>query len=121
MAVKTNKGTCTYTLLGVSLSIDSNIVNFDVVGNVVTLTKAMSPAAGKPGDTITVTFTLLATAAILNTVLTDDLPTLGFTFVPGSVKIDGVSVPAANPVTGINIGGVGLNVTKTIEFQCTVN
>lgn len=119
MAVLTNKATATYTLLGVNLSIDSNTINFDQVVNVVTLTKSVNPTAGKSGDTITFTITLLATAAILGTVVTDTL--VGFTFVPGTVKIDGVSQPAANPNTGITIGAVGLNVTKTITFDCTVN
>ena len=119
MAVLTNKATATYSLLGVNLSIDSNTINFNQVVNVVTLTKSVNPTAGQSGDTVTFTITLLATAAILGTVVTDTL--VGFTFVPGTVKIDGVAQAGANPNTGITIGGVGLNITKTITFDCTVN
>lgn len=119
MAVLTNKATATYSLLGVNLSIDSNTVNFDQVVNVVTLTKSVNPTAGKSGDTVTFTVTLLATAAILSTVVTDTL--VGFTFVPGTVKIDGVVQPTANPNTGITMGAVALGINKTITFDCTVN
>lgn len=119
MATLTNKATATYSLLGVNFSIDSNTVNFNQVVNVVTLTKSVNPTAGKSGDTVTFTITLLATAAILNAVVTD--PLVGFTFVPGTVKIDGTTVAGADPNTGITVGGVGLNVTKTITFSVTVN
>lgn len=119
MATLTNKATTTYSLLGVNLSIDSNTVKFNKVENVVTLTKSVNPTAGKSGDTVTFTITLLATAAILNAVVTDTL--VGFTFVPGTVKIDGVTQAGANPNTGITVGAVGLNITKNITFDCTVN
>ena len=119
MAVLTNKARANYSLLGVNLSVDSNTINFDQVVNVVTLTKSANPTAGKSGDTVTFTITLLATAAISSTVVTDTL--VGFTFVPGTVKIDGVSQPSANPNTGITVGAVGLNATKTITFDCTVD
>lgn len=120
MATITNKATTTYQLLGVNLSIDSNIVPFEVVSNVVTLTKSVVPTAGKSGDTVTFTITLLPTAAITTTVITDVLP-VGLTFVTGSVKVDGVAQPSANPATGITIGAVGLNITKTVTFQATVD
>lgn len=119
MPTLTNKATATYSLLGVNLSIDSNIINFNQVVNVVTLTKSVSPTAGKSGDTVTFTINLVATAAILSTVVTDTL--VGFTFVPGTVKIDGVTQAGANPNTGITIGAVGLNVTKVITFDATVD
>lgn len=121
MAVLTNKATATYNLLGVPLTIDSNTVNFTTVVNVVTLTKSCSPTAGKSGDTVTFTITALATAAITGAVITDNLTGSGFTFVAGSVKVDGTSVPAANPNTGITLGAVGLNITKTITFDVTVD
>lgn len=115
----TNKATVTYTLLGVNLSIDSNTVNFDKVVNVLTATKSVSPSAGKSGDTVLFTIDVLTTAAITGVVLTDVLT--GFTFVSGSVKIDGVSQPSANPNTGINIGAVGIGITKTVTFNATVD
>lgn len=119
MPTLTNKATINYSLLGVNLSIDSNTVNFNQVVNVVTATKSVSPTAGKSGDTVLFTINVLSTAAITSCILTDVLS--GFTFVSGSVKIDGVSQPSANPNTGITIGAIGLNVTSVVTFNATVN
>ena len=76
-----------------------------MVVNMVTLIKSSNSTAGKSSDTVTFTITLLATAAISSTVVTDTL--VGFTFVPGTVKIDGIFQPSANPNTGITVGLCG--------------
>lgn len=115
----TNKATVTYSLLGVNLSIDSNTINFNKVVNVVTATKSVNPTAGKSGDTVTFTITVVSTDVITTVVVTDAL--VGFTFVPGTVKIDGTTQASADPNTGITLGGMGINVTKTITFNATVN
>lgn len=85
-----------------------------------TITKTQNPIEGFQGDNVEFTITIKVVSPITNLVLTDDLNSVGYTFVNGSVSIDGVNQPAANPVTGINLGNLS-NVTKVIKFNGTIN
>lgn len=85
-----------------------------------TITKTQTPIEGFQGDSVEFTVTIKVISPIQNLILTDDLNSAGYTFVNGSVFIDGVSQPAANPVTGINLGNLS-NVTKVVKFNGTIN
>ncbi|MDR4458560.1 DUF11 domain-containing protein, partial [Bacillus tropicus] len=70
------------------------------------------------GDTISFAsvITNLGATTANNIVLTDSIPT-GTTFVPNSLKINGVTVPKTNPQNGINIGNLNANASVTLSFQ----
>lgn len=85
-----------------------------------TITKSQNLSEGFQGDNVEFTITIKVITPITNLILTDDLNSAGYTFVNGSVSIDGINQPAANPVTGINLGNLS-NVTKVIKFNGTIN
>lgn len=120
MATLNNKAVIAYQYQGLNLQVDSNIVPFQVVNNVVTLLKSVTPAAGISGSALVYTVTVTTTAAVTNAVITDLIPT-GLTFVAGSVKIDGVAQPSASPATGIAVGAIPTGTSKYVTFSCTVD
>ncbi|WP_331274979.1 isopeptide-forming domain-containing fimbrial protein, partial [Clostridium botulinum] len=73
-------------------------------------------------DTVTYTITLhnpSTTKPITNINLTDTLPS-GLTFKSGSVTVNSVSQPSANPTTGINIPSITANSDATVSFVADV-
>lgn len=50
-----------------------------------------------------------------------DILQSGITFVDGSVKIDGVSYPLYNPITGFALDDIDAGGTRNVEFDVTVN
>ncbi|HEY0074289.1 MAG TPA: SdrD B-like domain-containing protein [Abditibacteriaceae bacterium] len=75
------------------------------------------------GDVLTYTINVTnetGTAEALNVILTDVAPT-GTSFVAGSLSIDGVTQPTANPATGINLGTILKGSSKRVRFQVRVN
>ena len=94
---------------------------FDLLEDNLILTKTQTPTEGFQGDTVEFTITIKTDNLITNAILTDDLFSVGYTFVPGSVIIDNVPQNSLNPVTGINLGTINANTTKVIKFYGTVN
>lgn len=119
----TNKADATYKIQNSSFAGSSNTVNFEVITNLVTLTKTVTPTSGIQGDTVTFTIVLdntNTTNNAINVILIDNLTSQGFTFVSGSTKINGIS-STDSPITGINIGVITKNTSTTVTFQATIS
>ncbi len=75
------------------------------------------------GDTVTYTTTLdnsAGSADALNVVFTDSPPP-GMSFVTGSVTVNGVPQPGANPALGIPLGAIAAGSVVTISYQKQVD
>ncbi|QJC53441.1 DUF11 domain-containing protein [Paenibacillus albicereus] len=103
----------------------SNTVIIPVVAPVnppsVDVVKSAGAAGAIVGETIsfTVTATNRSIATIADAVLTDPLPD-GYAFVAGSVTVNGVPAPAADPTAGISVGTLASGATSTVTFELTV-
>ncbi|AET57661.1 Autotransporter adhesin [Paenibacillus terrae HPL-003] len=87
----------------------------------VDVTKTASATDAVVGDTIT--YTVIATnngiSQVVNAVVSDPPPP-GTSFVPGSVTVNGASVPAASPVSGIPVGTIAVGGSAAVTFQLSV-
>ncbi|WP_433947898.1 DUF7507 domain-containing protein [Bacillus tropicus] len=92
-----------------------------IVDATLVINKNASTTFATIGDTITFTsvITNLGNTTANNIVFTDSIPT-GTTFVPNSLKINGVTVPNTNPQNGINIGNLNANASVTLSFQVNI-
>ncbi len=75
------------------------------------------------GDTLTYTTTYTnmgGTAAAEQTTYTSQ-PALGLSFIPGSVTVNGVPTPGADPSVGVNVGTVAIGQTVTVTYQLRVD
>lgn len=122
-----NQGTANYTFTlpdGRTLngSVLSNTVSIPVSAPEVVVTKTTTTTATTNGDTVTYSVTVLnaGIAAVSNAVFNDALPA-GTAFVPGSVFVDGVQQPAANPATGVALGTLAPGASVNVTFSVTVN
>lgn len=121
--VLNNQGSSSYTyqlpsgrsLSGTSVS---NIVSIPVSAPNVILTKTSNRDAIAVGEILiySVVVTNTSNVAVNNVVVSDPIPT-GGAFVSGSVIVNGSSVPAANPNTGITVGVIAPNSSVTITFN----
>ena len=104
-----------YMITDLGLQIDVSAPAFDVNAKTVDKTQAVV------GDTLTYTIRLHNSGIVsaTNVVFTDP-PPAGTTFVAGSVTIDGVTQPSANPTTGVNLGTIAGGVTRTVVFKVLV-
>ena len=85
------------------------------------LVKTESQETATVGDTVTYGLSLENTCAqpLTNGLLRDFLPE-GLVFVAGSVVINGVAAPAANPLTGILVPDILGGMTLEVSFQAEV-
>ncbi|WP_244997832.1 DUF11 domain-containing protein, partial [Bacillus paranthracis] len=107
-----------------SPAVDSTITNTTVtpiIDATLVLNKNASTTFATIGDTITFTSSITNTGNTTanNIVFTDSIPN-GTTFVPNSFKINGVTVPNANPQNGINIGNLNANASIILNFQVNI-
>lgn len=112
-----------YKIGGVSFTSTSNTINFNLLIGSLTLQKSMSPSQGIVGATVDITVVVTNTEialAVTDFVFTDNLTAQGFTYVPGTCKINGVST-LDSPQTGVTIASIPLLGVRTITFQATVN
>ncbi|WNR43322.1 DUF7507 domain-containing protein [Paenibacillus roseipurpureus] len=101
--------------------IPSNTVTTPIYAPKIAITKSANTANGSVGSTVTYTLQVTNTGNIgANMTITDNIPT-GTTFVVNSFKVGGVTVPGANPVSGVNIGTVAANGSSTVTFSVVVN
>lgn len=124
MNTLTNTASCTYSLLGIPLTATPATATLNVVSNVVIFTKTFNPTSAKSGDTVAVNLSVNLPSSVLNpitsVVVKDTLPA-GLTFVTGSVTLNGVAQPSADPAIGINVGTMNPNVTTLISFNALVS
>ena len=86
-----------------------------------TLTKAVDKEYAKIGDVLNYTVTAVNTGTItLTNVNFKDIIPAGATFLSGSVLVDGVSKPDANPNNGFVINNVLPNGNVVVMFKATV-
>lgn len=107
-----------------SPAVGSTITNTTVtpiIDATLVLNKNASTTFATIGDTITFTSSVTNTGNTTanNIVFTDAIPN-GTSFVPNSFKINGVTVPNANPQNGINIGNLNANALITLSFQVNI-
>ncbi|WP_413379279.1 beta strand repeat-containing protein [Paenibacillus taichungensis] len=100
---------------------DSNVVVIPISADNVTVIKSANELQAIVGDIVTYTLVVQNNDAIdLTSVILTDPVAPASVFVTDSVTIDGVSIPGADPDTGIAIGTITANGTVTITFQVTV-
>ncbi|MFX3646823.1 MAG: beta strand repeat-containing protein [Paenibacillus sp.] len=122
----TNQGTANYTAQlpdgrVITDTSVSNIVTVTVSTPTVSVTKTASAIDAVVGDTLTYTIVISNTDTdpINSVVFTDAIPT-GSVFIPGSVTVDGIVQPTADPTTGVSLGTIGPGVSVTVTFSTNV-
>ncbi|MGG1147351.1 DUF7507 domain-containing protein [Bacillus wiedmannii] len=92
-----------------------------IVDATLVINKNASTTFATIGDTITFTSSVINTGNTTanNIIFTDTIPN-GTAFVSNSFKINGVTVPNANPQNGINIGNLNANASITLSFQVNI-
>lgn len=117
-----NKATVAYKELGSNLTKTSNEVVFDIIGNNLTVVKSQTPVIGPSGTTVNFTITLTNNGLnpITNITLTDALTSVGYTYVTGTLKINGVSTNG-DPNNGISIADMQSLAVTIVKFDATVN
>ncbi|WP_430041990.1 DUF7507 domain-containing protein [Paenibacillus dokdonensis] len=105
-------------LTGTSLS---NILTIPVSSPNISVVKSTPSIDAVVGDTITYTIVVTNNGieAVNSVVLVDQVPA-GSVFITGSVTVDTVPRPTANPNTGIQIGTLAAGATSTVTFQVQV-
>ncbi|WP_242403928.1 beta strand repeat-containing protein [Paenibacillus pini] len=100
----------------------SNIVTFPVSAPNVNVTKTTVSSAATVGDTLIYAIAITNNGIeTVNSVQFSDPPPAGTSFVAGSVSINGVTVPSANPTSGFNVGSIAPGVTTSVVFNAIVN
>ncbi|PWW36828.1 MULTISPECIES: DUF7507 domain-containing protein [Paenibacillus] len=122
-----NQGTASFTFQPpdgrvIPGSVTSNTVVIPVSLPMLIVVKSTAAADAVAGDTVTYSFTVTNqdASSITNVVLTDNIPT-GSSFLPGSVTLNGVPQPTADPVTGVSIGTLLPGASATVTFSVQVN
>lgn len=103
------------------VSATSNIVQTIINIGSLALTKSVNLAYATINDVIIYTVNVLNTGTVdaTNVNFRDIIPT-GLTFIPDSVKIDGVAQPGLNPFSSFTLGTIAPGGDKIIEFKSTV-
>ncbi|MGF9695822.1 DUF7507 domain-containing protein [Paenibacillus sp. MABNR03] len=100
----------------------SNTLTFPVSSPNVAVVKSTISTAATVGDTVT--YSILVTnsgiAPVNNIQFSDPIPA-GASFVAGSVTVNGVVQPAANPAGGISLGTLAPGASATITFSIRVD
>lgn len=99
----------------------SNTVTIAVSAPNLAVVKSTTSTSVALGDTIaySVSITNSGIDPVNNILLSDPTPA-GATFVPGSVSVNGVPFPIANPATGVTIGTLAPGASATVSYSVTV-
>ncbi|QTH43200.1 DUF11 domain-containing protein [Cohnella sp. LGH] len=98
-------------------AVSNTVVTQDPITEI-QVTKTPSETVAVVGDVITYQVELVNTSGnVLENVTFRDTTTEGSQFVSGSVKINGVSVPDANPDSGFEIGELEANSRTTVTYD----
>lgn len=112
----TNTATANYQSMGKPGRIQATS-DFTITAAPVIFTNVQIPTSGPVGTLVLFTLTLSATSALQQATIVDDLSSVGYSFVPGSVIVYGTPEPTDDPSTGINLGAIPQNGSKTVTFQ----
>lgn len=106
----------------VTINFESNVVQSQVEVAEVTAVKTADKQFVEVGDTVTYTVVVTNTGTVTtqNVNFVDTIPP-ETTFVPGSVLVDGIPQPGANPLTGVSLGNILPGGSKTVTFVITVD
>ena len=113
--------TTTPNTLGSGFS-NTNIVSTQInnanLGNV---RKSTDKLYAKCGDIVTYTITIpnSGSTTAINILLIDTIPN-GTSFVSNSVNVNGITIPGANPSTGVTIPNIGAGGTATLTFKVQI-
>jgi len=119
-ATISDQASVNYTFGAVPEATLSNTVTIPVFQPMLTVLKRSNVTESMVGDTINYSFTVQNTGNIdVNGTLIDPLSPF-VAFVVGSVLVNGVSLPASNPTTGIPLGVLTPQQTSLISFNVTV-
>ncbi|WP_339260754.1 hypothetical protein MKZ12_12990 [Paenibacillus sp. FSL R5-0713] len=99
----------------------SNVLTISVSAPDVEVVKSTTSTAVSVGDTVTysIAVTNNGIASVSNVIFTDAVPASTL-LTAGSVSVDGVLRPGANPSTGITLGSIAPGVTVTVVFSVQV-
>ena len=99
----------------------SNTVTTYVVLSKLNAVKAVDKPIATINDVLTYTITLTNVGNVIaNDALFQDNPSTGVAFKAGSVKVNGVSQPTYNPVTGFSLGDIGIGNVVIVLFEVNV-
>lgn len=106
----------------VESSSTSNEVSVYVIDPRIGVNKAVDKALAAAGEELTYTSVITngGNLSAVDPVFTDPIPA-GTSFVPGSVRIDGVSYPAYQPGSGFPLPDLAAGQAVTVEFDVEVN
>jgi uncharacterized repeat protein (TIGR01451 family) len=99
----------------------SNTVTISVSAPNLAVVKSTPSTSVAIGDTIAYSVSITNTGIdpVNNVQLSDPTPD-GSVFVPGSVSVNGVPFPNANPATGVSIGSLASGATAVVAYSVTV-
>lgn len=99
----------------------SNTVTIAVSAPNLAVVKSTPSTAAAIGDTIAYSVNITNTGIDpVNNVLLNDPTPDGSAFVPGSVSVNGVPFPNANPASGVSIGTLASGGTAAVSYSVTV-
>ncbi|ETT52803.1 DUF7507 domain-containing protein [Paenibacillus sp. FSL H7-689] len=103
-------------------SATSNTLTFPVSSPNVAVVKSTASTAATVGDTVS--YSILVTnsgiAPVNNIQFSDPIPA-GASFVTGSVTVNGVAQPGANPAGGVPLGTLGPGTSATVTFSIRID
>lgn len=100
----------------------TNTVTTTVQNDNVIAIKAVDFTSALPGQTLTYTITITNNGNItIEDIILVDTASVDTTFVIGSVTINGINQPNANPENGITLGNLAPNESVIITFQVTIS
>ncbi len=116
-----NFATLNYNIAGRNLTDNSNTVTLALVSNRLEVVKAVDKNVAVSGEILHYTSTITNTGTLPknNLIFTDTIPT-GTTFVPNSVKINGVQQVGFNPEAGFGLPNLGVGENVVVEFDVEV-
>ncbi|MEK5042391.1 DUF11 domain-containing protein [Bacillus sp. FSL L8-0637] len=108
--------------LPVTNTTTTNTVTTTVQNDNVVAIKSVNATNALPSQTLTYTITITnsGNVTIENLLVIDTVP-VDTTFVTGSVTINGINQPNANPENGITLGNLDPNASAIITFQVTIS
>ncbi|KLV15786.1 hypothetical protein ABW01_23080 [Bacillus anthracis] len=106
----------------VTNTMTTNTVTTTVQNDNIIAIKAVDFTSALPGQTLTYTITITNNGNItIEDLLLVDTAPVDTTFVIGSVTINGINQPNANPENGITLGNLAPNESAIITFQVTIS
>ena len=108
--------------LPVTNTTTTNTVTTTVQNDNVVAIKSVNATNALPSQTLTYTITITNSGNVtIEDLLAIDTVPVDTTFVTGSVTINGVNQPNANPENGITLGNLAPNESAIITFQVTIS